>query len=152
MEQAITFREASPLLMEQISHGGKVVFSPHGTSMTPTLRQGKDKVVLVAPPEELRVRDVPFYLRPSGQPVLHRIVGRDPDGSYITCGDNQSIPEHGVKREQIFAVMEGFYRGSRYVACGSAGEGWYLFRAKVRIFFRKVQYRLKKLSHKKNAS
>ncbi len=98
------------LIAEKLSSGGKVSFTPNGRSMLPMLRSGEDVVWLVKPLGRLKKFDVPFYKRDDGNYVLHRVVGFDPDGCYVMCGDNQFFFEHGVSDSQIVGVMLGFCR------------------------------------------
>lgn len=99
------------IMVEKINAGGTVTFTPNGTSMLPMLRDGEDIVMLEKPPEgRLHLFDVPLYKRDSGAYVLHRIIDFDPDGSYVLCGDNQFRKEHGIRDENIIAVMTAFIR------------------------------------------
>ena len=105
--------ELMPVIRESLSMGKSVRFSPRGTSMLPMLRQGVDSVRLSPAPSRLRKFDLPLYQRKNGQYVLHRVVKA---GTEYTCmGDNQFVPEHGVRQEQVIGVVTEFYRGSRAV-------------------------------------
>ena len=98
-----------PLIQERLNNGQSVRFSPRGISMLPMLRQGIDSVVLSPAPEALKKYDLPLYRRDNGKYILHRIVGA---GTTYTCvGDNQFQLEPGVRRDQILALVTGFYRG-----------------------------------------
>lgn len=108
--------ELLPLINDQINAGGEVRFKPRGISMLPFLMEGRDEVILAASPEKLKKGDIPFYRRDEGGFVLHRIVGIDKDGSYVLCGDNQYHREHGVKQEQIIAVVKAVYRKGKYIS------------------------------------
>ena len=48
------FDELLPIIEDEISSGGKVRFKPRGRSMLPFLKEGRDEVVLTAPPERLK--------------------------------------------------------------------------------------------------
>ena len=84
-----------------------------GTSMVPTLREGRDTVYLrsVGPEDELRRGDIVFFWR-GPQVVLHRLVRVLPDGRLRVNGDNQLWSEE-VAREDVFAVAERVGRGGR---------------------------------------
>ena len=101
-----------PLIRESLDNGQSVRFSPRGISMLPMLRQGIDSVVLSPLPETLKKYDLPLYKREDGKYILHRIVGAG--DTYVCMGDNQFIPEPGVRREQMIALVAGFYRGDKY--------------------------------------
>lgn len=62
-------------------------------------------------PETLKKYDIPFYQRPGGKPVLHRIV--EVGQTYTCVGDNQFQTEPGVTREQMIGVVTGFIRNGR---------------------------------------
>ena len=108
--------ELLPIIQEEIDSGGKVRFKPRGRSMLPFLKEGRDEVVLVKPPQRLSKYEIPFYRRRDGGFVLHRVVGFGPDGTYIMCGDNQYYKERGIAHNQIIAVVDGVYRKGKYIA------------------------------------
>lgn len=101
-----------PVMREYLDAGKTVTFRPRGISMLPMLRQGIDSVVLSPLPEKLRKYDLPLYQRDNGKFVLHRIVGV---GDTYTCiGDNQFEYEHGLRHDQMIAVVTAFYRDKKY--------------------------------------
>lgn len=103
-----------PLWKERLEAGQKVQFSPKGISMLPMLRQGRDSVQLALPPERLKRHDIIFYQRDDGKYVLHRIIKADEAGLVYTClGDNQFVKEHGLRRDQVIAIVTEFTRGKR---------------------------------------
>lgn len=105
--------EWMPLIRESLEAGKTVRFSPQGVSMLPMLRPGEDEVVLSTAPSTLSKYDLPLYQRDNGQYVLHRVV--EVGDGYTCIGDNQYYLEHGVRHEQVIALVTGFYRrGKRY--------------------------------------
>ena len=92
-----------PFIVESIKDGGQFVLFPRGTSMNPTIYEGKDCVALVEP-KDIKIFDIALYKRESGQFVLHRIM-KEENGKYTMCGDNQFIFEKGIGKEQIIAVV-----------------------------------------------
>lgn len=110
MSKAVAIDDVIDLLKEKLSLGGSITFTPNGTSMLPMLRDGKDVVTLRKPEGKLKKYDVPLYKRDNGGYVLHRIVGFDPDGNYIMCGDNQFALEYGITDKHIIAIMTSFKR------------------------------------------
>ena len=103
-----------------LERDGMLVFVPGGNRMWPTLRH-EGQAVLVLPREgKLNLYDVPLYKRADGQYVLHRVVGFR-DGGYVVCGDSQ-FREEFVADGQIVGVMQGFYKGKKFVdACDKKG-------------------------------
>ena len=48
---------------------------------------------------------------------MHRLIRCEPDGSYTMCGDGQTVPEPGLRREQMIAVVQSFARRDRWRSC-----------------------------------
>ena len=112
-EKNLRLEQLMPIIREQLDAGKSVRFAPRGISMLPMLRQGKDKVVLSPVKGKLKKYDLPLYQRDSGQYVLHRVVGV---GDTYTCiGDNQYALEHGIRQDQIIAVVTAFTRDDREI-------------------------------------
>ncbi|MBQ2932533.1 MAG: S24/S26 family peptidase [Clostridia bacterium] len=122
----VSLEQIFPVMEEKLKAGGMVTFGPHGQSMLPLIREGKDTVTISAK-IPAKVGDVAFYRRPDGQFVLHRIVGKKSDG-FVLCGDNQTMLEKGVPKDWIIAVMTSVNRNGKEVLCKSLS---YRFYAKV---------------------
>lgn len=106
-----------PLIKECLADGRSVWIYPNGVSMRPMIRQGVDRVLLSPIPEKLNKYDLPFYQRDGGDFVLHRIVRV---GETYTCvGDNQVDLEHGVRHDQMIALVTSFTRGNRKISVNS---------------------------------
>ena len=102
-----------PLFREQLAAGRTVKFSPRGISMLPMLRQGIDSVILSPLPDKLRKYDLPLYQRDDGKYILHRIV--EAGETYTCIGDNQFVYEHGLRHDQMIALVTAFTRGDRVI-------------------------------------
>lgn len=118
-EQKITFEEAMPLILEKLQSGGEVLFSPSGVSMRPALQEGRDTLVLVAPPAKLKNYDIALFKRENGQYVLHRVV--KVGESYTFIGDNQFDYEEGIMPAQIVALCSAYIRDGKRVSLDSFG-------------------------------
>ena len=112
-EYKVQLDDLFPVIDECLKTGRSFTFSPHGVSMLPMLRQGRDTVTLSPLPERLRKYDLPLYRRPDGKFILHRIVGVQADGTYICIGDHQFVFEKDVKQEWMIAVVTKFTRDGR---------------------------------------
>lgn len=100
-----------PMIKEYLSVGKTVKIAPQGISMLPMIRQNVDRVVLSPITSKLNKFDLPLYQRDDGHFVLHRIVKV---GETYTCiGDNQFELEHGLRHDQMIAVVTAFYRGDK---------------------------------------
>lgn len=118
MPKKISLKQAFPIIEEKLREGGLVTFSPHGQSMLPLIREGMDSVTISALKCMAKIGDVVFYQRPSGQFVLHRIVGRDKDG-LVLCGDNQLDRETGVRDDWVIGIMTSVRRNGKELSCKS---------------------------------
>ena len=122
-EKQVTLDELMPLIREQLACGQPVTFFPHGVSMLPLLREGRDSVTLSAPPERLKKYDIPLYQREDGQYVLHRVIKvRD---TYTCMGDNQFVREEGISHAQIIAVCSAVTRDGRRIPADSVKMRFY---------------------------
>lgn len=122
---SVSMEALEPLFRERLAAGQQVRFSPMGTSMLPMLREGRDSVVLSPPPKKLRPFDLALYRRDSGAYVLHRITAV---GQTYTCmGDNQFVSEHGLRHDQIIALVTGFRRNGRDHSVTEPGYRLYCF-------------------------
>ncbi len=113
---------------EVLESGGEFRLSPKGTSMRPLIRQGVDSVVLCRNKEDgAKVKDIAFYRRDSGAYVLHRVMKKEKDGTFVMCGDNQTDLEKGIRRDQIIGYVSKIYRGEREISITSFWYRVYLF-------------------------
>ena len=147
MKKVDTFEYVS-VLKELVEEGREVSMLISGSSMSPFLCHGRDQVYFKAPDRPLRVGDMVFFQRRSGQYVLHRIC-KVKDGSYYIVGDAQTEIEGPVSREQIFALVTRVQRKGRLLG---PGNFWWEFFARVWIRLiplRPVLVRIYGLFHRK---
>lgn len=140
-----------PLFRQQLAAGKRVRFAARGVSMMPLLRQGIDSVEIAPVTGKLKKYDLPFYQRENGQYVLHRIIGV---GDTYTCaGDNEIIPEKGVRHDQVIAVVTAIYRGEVRWDVKNWRYRLYCrlrhYTRPIRGLWRSVRGRIRKLFHKK---
>ena len=109
-----------PLIRESLEQGRNVRIAPQGISMLPMLQQGRDTVLLSPLPKRLKKYDLPLYQRENGQYVLHRVVAVGE--SYTCMGDNQFLPEPGLRHDQMIALVTAFQRAGREY---SVNNVWY---------------------------
>ena len=106
-----------PIISDVVSAGGEFKLVTAGTSMMPLLRDRQDAVFLVKPSDKLRKFDIILYKRKNGSYVLHRIVDimytTDKSCEYALCGDNQVIFEHGIKNDDVIAVVSKISRNGK---------------------------------------
>ena len=118
-EKQVTLDELMPLIREQLAAGQTVTFFPHGVSMLPLIREGRDSVTLSAPPKRLKKYDVALFQRANGQYILHRVVRCGE--TYTFVGDNQVHLEKNVQQEQIIAICTAFSRDGKRISAQAFG-------------------------------
>lgn len=116
-------------LLSLLSETAAVPLVVSGSSMTPFLAPGRDTVYLSAVSEPLKPGDLVLYCRDNGHYVLHRILRVNGD-SCTMLGDAQSIPEPGIRRDQILAIVTAVRRKEKLLRKGSF---WWMFFEKVWI-------------------
>ena len=97
-----------------LKENGYVVADFKGTSMTPLLVSGRDKVFIKKAEGVLKKGDVALYIRPSGGYILHRVYRVFKD-TYAMLGDSHFTVEYGVPHEAVIGVMQGYYKGETYI-------------------------------------
>ena len=100
-----------------------------GSSMSPFLIHGRDTVYLSPPPERLKKGDMILYRRASGQYVLHRICAVEGE-AFCLIGDAQREKEHGIRRDQVIALVTAARRKGKPLKKGSF---WWTFFEKIWI-------------------
>ena len=100
-----------------------------GSSMTPFLVGGRDRVFLSRLNRPARPGDILLYRRRSGAYVLHRVF-RVEDGMLTMVGDAQQDLEPGIAPEQVIALVNRVERKGKLLGPGSF---WWTFFEKVWI-------------------
>ncbi|HJB95791.1 MAG TPA: S24/S26 family peptidase [Candidatus Mediterraneibacter intestinigallinarum] len=115
------------VLHEEFVVGRGVWLTVTGSSMEPLLRHLRDKVILV-PPEKYvpETGDIVLFRRKGGACVLHRIIGRTPNGGYIVNGDAQTWVEN-IGSDQILAIAAALVRKGHYIQTGNKIYRLYVF-------------------------
>ncbi|MBR4910168.1 MAG: S24/S26 family peptidase [Clostridia bacterium] len=121
-------------VMAAIRKDGKAFFYTRGYSMLPMLKEGRDISVLVPLDRPAEKGEVVLFVRRyrDDQLVLHRVIRRRDDGTYIIRGDNTYYNEP-VKEENVLALLDGFFRKGRYHSCKDSRR--YRIYAVLRMFF-----------------
>ena len=125
MNKPIQLSDYDGLIREVLASGGQFRLYPHGTSMLPLLRQGRDSVALRRVDSPIRKNDILFYQRPDGSFVLHRVRAATPEGLTL-MGDNQTVPERGVSPDWVIGRVTRIFRDDREVICDGFGYRLYL--------------------------
>lgn len=117
------------VLKELVEEGREVRLKIAGESMVPFLREHRDEVFFRKPTEVLKKGDIVFYQREGGQFVMHRIQRIKPEG-YFIIGDNQTVVEGPVAKEQVFGLVTRVIRDGKIM---EPGDFWWDFFAHVWI-------------------
>lgn len=125
MCEPIRISDYDSLIREVLSTGGEFRLYPHGTSMLPLLRQGRDSVSLRQVDSPIRKNDILFYQRPDGSYVLHRVRTVTPK-ELTMWGDNQTAPERGVCPDWIIGRVTRIFRDDKEVNCDGSRYRRYL--------------------------
>lgn len=102
--------EVENALIDCFNQGGKLTVYPKGKSMLPTVKEGKDYVIL-SPPHLVLKNEVYLFKRKNGDFVLHRLIDIK-ENILIFCGDGQLVLEE-VEKSQLLAHAESIYRGKK---------------------------------------
>ena len=114
-----------------------------GDSMMPLLRNRRDMVKVVAPPERLKKYDLPLYKRPSGEYVLHRVV-KVKKNHYIICGDNRFWREK-VPFEWIVGIVDSVFRDETEIPVTDPGYVAYVKKTCRTFWPRRIKSKIKKI-------
>lgn len=116
-----------PRIQALLDDGQTVPLIVTGGSMTPFLIHNRDTVFLSPPDRTLKRGDIILYLRDNGQYVLHRIY-RAGEDSFTLVGDAQNTLEHGIRPDQVVALVTAVKRKGKVLRSNSF---WWLFFEKV---------------------
>lgn len=100
-----------PEIKDLLASGKRVTIYPRGTSMLPTLIEGRDVVTIAPCVRPLRRFEIAFFERTGGTFVLHRVVKTGK--TYTFLGDAQTAFEKGIEKRQIIAVVDEVIRDGR---------------------------------------
>ena len=149
MHEPIHLSDYEDLIREVLASGGEFRLYPHGISMLPLLRQGRDSVSLRQVDSPIRKGDILFYQRPDGSFVLHRVRAVKPNGLTM-IGDNQTLPERGVSPDWVIGRVTRIFRDDKEVICD--GLRYRLYRKLWQFTIsRGLMLKLYHLSERRNA-
>lgn len=105
-------------LLALMSTGAAAPLVISGSSMSPFLVHGRDTVYLTLPPQKLKRGDMILYRRQSGAYVLHRIQAVEGE-TFTLIGDGQLEKEHGIRPDQVLAIVTAVRRKGKLLKKGS---------------------------------
>ena len=131
----VSLSELYPAMCAMLDSGGQFLFYPDGVSMLPTIRAGRDGVLL-SRLDAIRRGDILLFRRRDGSFVLHRLVKLDKNGTLVMRGDNQYIDEGGILPDAVIGKVSAIIKGERKVLTSSLP---FRFRSGLRLFFYPVR-------------
>ncbi len=143
MNNRLSLNDIFPIIQEQLESGGSAVFTIHGVSMLPMLKDGESKIRIIKPTKIPKKYDIIFYRRDNGQFVLHRIVGIRKNG-FICRGDNQIENEFPVSKDSVIGILTGYTKNGKWKDFNSFGQFIYSRRVVNTVFYRRAKHWIKK--------
>ena len=126
--QDFNLADAIDVIEEILASGGEFSMCPRGTSMLPLIVPDRDSVVIKRDFQNTaKKHDIAFYRRDNGQFVLHRVMKCCDDGTFIMCGDNQTVLEKGVRADNIIAVVTQLQRKGKAIDLKGTSYSIYTF-------------------------
>lgn len=122
-------------LLEEDGQAENLPLLISGGSMSPFLVGGRDTVFLSRVEKPLRRGDMVLYRRSGGAYVLHRILKADTD-AFTMLGDAQTVPEPGIRPDQVIAVVARVQRKGKLMGPGSF---WWEFFARIWLRLRPLR-------------
>ena len=117
---------------------GSVAVPVAGGSMVPFLHNG-DTVYLDLPERPPKRGDIVLYTRPDGRYILHRVVRRRGDGSFLMAGDAQQALERVPDPGRIHAVVTAARHKGKLLTPRSLR--WWAYRH-IWLWLRPLRHRL----------
>lgn len=121
--------ELMQLIRSVVEAGGSHDLVVTGSSMSPTLKPGRDYVRLVSPQKRpAKPGEIILAKRMMGGYMLHRVLRINTDGTLTLNGDGQVWTED-VRSQDVIAVVEAITRAGKTISCDSV-----LYRTYVSIW------------------
>lgn len=130
--------EELALLIEEYASNKGAYFSPSGTSMLPTLKNG-DKVFLIK--RKVQKNDIVFYRNGKAGFTMHRAIKIYND-YFVARGDNQFWTEN-IPYTDVIAVVDHYFRGKRHISCNSLIFKINTFLLPIKRVLRRIARKLK---------
>ena len=126
----VDIHEYMPVLIELINEGKDVNFLITGSSMAPFLCHKRDSIIISKPNQPFKKGDMVFYIRPTGQYVMHRIQKVDKEGNLYMIGDNQFQIEGPLPSSYVFGIIKKIIRKGKVM---DSSNFWWFFFEKIWI-------------------
>lgn len=119
MIREVDIHEYLPVLIDIINTGKDVNLLISGSSMTPFLCHKRDTIIISKPDDHFYRGQMVFYIRDTGQYVMHRIHHIDRKGYLFIVGDAQIDIEGPIRKDQVFGVINKVIRKGKLIEKGN---------------------------------
>lgn len=113
-----------PVLKDLVNEGHSVPLLVSGSSMAPFLVHLRDTIIISKPKQPFKRGDMVFYIRDSGQYVMHRIHHINKQGDLFIIGDAQTEIEGPIHPNQVFGIIKKVIRKGKTL---QEGNLWWRF-------------------------
>ena len=116
-EIVIEMDEVIDSITARINSGCNVTMVGNGTSMSPFIESGKDKIELskILDQKKIRVGEIYLYRRNNGRYAIHRVYSVKKD-VVMMCGDSQTTIEQ-IDRQDLLAIVTKIIKADKTVNC-----------------------------------
>jgi len=106
-----------PVIIELLNNNQKATITVTGNSMSPFLKEVRDRVELSATSfDEIKRGDIVLIRRVTGCYVMHRVYKKEKDCFYMV-GDAQEWIEGPLYPNQLIAIVKRVWRKNREISC-----------------------------------
>lgn len=106
-----------PVIIELIQNNQKATITVTGNSMSPFLKEIRDRVELSATSfNEIKRGDIVLIRRKTGYYVMHRVYKKE-KGCFFIIGDAQEWIEGPLFPEQLIAIVTRVWRKNKEIKC-----------------------------------
>lgn len=113
-----------------------IISDINGNSMSPFLKEKRDKVVITKLVKEPQLYDVILY-KNNNKYVLHRIIGIN-DDKYLIRGDNCISIEY-IDKNRIIGVLNAYYNNDDYIEINEDINKYYFNKSNNSLLFRRIK-------------
>lgn len=113
-----------------------IISDINGNSMSPFLKEKRDRVVITKLVKEPQLYDVVLY-KNNNKYILHRIIGIS-DDKYLIRGDNCISIEY-IDKNRIIGVLNAYYNNDDYIEINEDINKYYFNRSNNSLLFRRIK-------------
>lgn len=132
-----------PVIIELIQNNQKATITVTGNSMSPFLKEIRDRVELSATSfNEIKRGDIVLIRRKTGYHVMHRVYKKEKD-CFFMVGDAQEWIEGPLYPDQLIAIVKRVWRKNREISCDNI---IWKFLSLLWLYLRRYRYTIFKIN------